>query len=218
MRFDAVIFDLDGTLADTLDDIADAMNHALRLQDLPARPRDDYRELVGEGVARLVERALPPERQDAREAVLESLRDYYVAHMLDKSEPYPGVPDLLDRLAERRFPMAVLSNKPQEATRWMVERLFGRWAFAAVLGESPDVPRKPDPAGAVDIARAIGAPPERCLYLGDTRTDMQTAVAAGMYPVGALWGFRDRDELVGHGARAVIAEPLELLDVLEDGA
>lgn len=215
MPLRAVLFDFDGTLVDTLDDIADAMNHALVSNDLAPHPTDAYRALVGEGVARLVERALPDEALHLHDAVLGDLSEYYTNHMLDKSRPYPGVPELLDELAGRGVPMAVLSNKPHAATAWMVERLLGEWPFHPVLGESDDVPRKPDPAGALKIAEAVGVEPGGWLYLGDTLTDMRTATAAGMYPVGALWGFRDREELVEHGARAVVERPGEVGGLLE---
>jgi phosphoglycolate phosphatase len=217
MRFDAVIFDLDGTLADTLEDIADAVNHALALHGAPTHSRETYRHLVGEGVERLVERALPPERQDLKDAVYAAVRDHYIAHMLDKTVPYEGVPEMLETLAERGMPMAVLSNKPSPATEQIVEHLFPSTQFAAVVGHTPELAHKPDPASALEIARRLGAEPARCLYLGDTSTDMETAVAAGMVPVGALWGFRDREELETHGARVLIEQPLDLIPLL-DGA
>ena len=215
MRFDAVLFDLDGTLADTLDDIAASVNWALERNALDPHPPDAYRELVGEGVGRLVERALPAGRQDLHGAVLADLRAHYTDHMLDKSAPYPGIPELLDELRRRDLPMAVLSNKPEPATRWMVERLFSAWPFAAVQGERPGVPHKPDPGAALAIAAALAVEPARVLYLGDTRTDMETAVAAGMFAVGALWGFRDRAELLAHGAQAVVEHPREVPALLE---
>jgi phosphoglycolate phosphatase len=217
MRFDAILFDLDGTLADTLDDIAASMNWALEHNDLDTHPPDAYRQLVGEGVGRLVERALPAGRQDLHGAVLEDLRAHYTDHMLDRTVPYPGIPELLDELSGRGLRMAILSNKPELATRWMVERLFSRWPFAAVVGERPGVPHKPDPQAATEIARALGVPTARVLYLGDTRTDMETAVAAGMVGVGVLWGFRDRAELVAHGAAAVVEHPRDVVALLEDG-
>ncbi|HET9333141.1 MAG TPA: HAD hydrolase-like protein, partial [Gemmatimonadota bacterium] len=130
MPFDAVLFDLDGTLADTLDDIAASVNWALERNAVDPHPPDAYRELVGEGVGRLVERALPVERQDLHGAVLEDLRAHYTEHMLDRTAPYPGIPELLDEIRLRGLPMAVLSNKPEVATRWMVERLFSAWPFA----------------------------------------------------------------------------------------
>lgn len=215
MEIRAALFDLDGTLVDTLDDIADAMNHALAAHGLPTHPADAYRELVGEGVDRLVERALPEGRSDLHAAVTAELRGYYTDHMLDRSVPYPEIPELLDGLAARGIPMAVLSNKPEPATRWMVEKLFGDVPFAAVAGETDGVPRKPHPEAALRIAREIGIEPGAWLYLGDTRTDMETATAAGMFPVGALWGFRDREELVAHGARALVERPRQLVGLVD---
>ena len=215
MRFDAILFDLDGTLADTLDDIAASMNWALERHALDPHPPDSYRRLVGEGVGRLVERALPAGRQDLHAAVLEDLRAHYTEHMLDRTVPYPGIPELLDELAGRSLPMAILSNKPELATRWMVDRLFSEWPFAFVTGERPGLPHKPDPRGAAEIARGLGVAPSHVLYLGDTSTDMETAVAAGMFGVGALWGFRDRAELVAHGASAVVEHPRDVVPLLE---
>ena len=214
MALRAVLFDLDGTLVDTLDDIAEAMNHALAAHDLPIHPPDAYRALVGEGVARLVERALPADRAELHGPVTEALGAYYVEHMLDHSRPYPGVPELLDELVRRGVPMAVLSNKPDAATRWMVDRILGEWPFAAVAGEGA-VARKPDPGGAIEIAARVGVDPREWLYLGDTSTDMITAVAAGMFPAGALWGFRDRAELEAHGARALAERPADVLPLLD---
>lgn len=214
MPLRAVLFDFDGTLVDTLDDIADAMNHALVANSLSPHPTDAYRGLVGEGVRRLVERALPADRQDLHGPVLDELRVYYTDHMLDRSRPYAGVPELLDALTARGVPMGVLSNKPHQATAWMVERLLGDWEFARVFGESDEVPRKPDPAGALRIAREVGIDPADWLYLGDTLTDMRTASAAGMFPVGALWGFRNREELLEHGARALVERPAEVVGLL----
>jgi len=218
MRFDAVLFDLDGTLADTLDDIADAVNHALAREGLPTHPRPAYRHLVGEGVHALVERAVPPGRSDLHDRVYESVRDYYLAHMLDKTAPYAGVPEMLDELSGRGIPMAVLSNKPALATERIVEELFGKGTFAVVIGHSPELTHKPDPGSALRIARELEVAADRCLYLGDTSIDMETAVAAGMFPVGALWGFRDADELLSHGARALIERPGELLALLDGAA
>lgn len=215
MRLDAVVFDLDGTLADTLSDIAAAMNHALARNGLPERDPDEYRSLVGEGVVRLVERAVPADRPDLVERVLADLRVYYREHMLDRTRAYPGIPELLDGLGDRGLSMAVLSNKPQEATRWMVERMFGENRFAAVQGGRDDVPLKPDPSALLAIVRELGVEPERSAYVGDTRTDMETAVAAGVLPVGVAWGFRDRRELIEHGARTILARPVELLHLVD---
>lgn len=212
---EAIVFDLDGTLADTLEDIANAVNRALDEHGLPPHPTDAYRELVGEGVGRLVERALPEGSSASHDSVLDAVATHYVAHILDHTAAYDGIPELLDTLTERGIPMAVLSNKPEPATRHIVDELFGGWPFVVVAGGRDGVALKPDPEPALEIARRMGVDASRVLYLGDTSTDMDTAVAAGMYPVGALWGFRDRDELVAHGARQLAARPADVLEIME---
>ncbi len=214
---EAVVFDLDGTLLDSLGDIADAMNAVLSGLGLPTHPRDRYRIFVGDGLEALVRRALP---RDARgEAVvaqaLVRMRDEYGRRATATTRPYPEVPELLDGLAGCGVPFAVLTNKPHEAAVDMVDRLLGRWRFAAVLGPGPETPRKPDPAGALRVAGSMGVPPEACLYVGDTAVDMATARAAGMIPAGALWGFRTEDELVAAGARHLLASPLAALPLVQ---
>jgi phosphoglycolate phosphatase len=216
MSFQAVLFDLDGTLLDTLADLAGAMNCVLRQRGLPEHPLDAYKRFIGDGVANLVGRVLPPGCDDPalRAECVAAMRAEYARRWDQQTRPYPGVPELLDALSARGLPLAVLSNKPDEFTQLCVARLLLRWRFQTVLGERPGVPRKPDPSGALEIARAFELAPERVLYLGDTGTDMQTAVAAGMWPVGALWGFRDAAELRAHGAAALIERPQELLQWL----
>ncbi|MFH2201916.1 MAG: HAD family hydrolase [Elusimicrobiota bacterium] len=216
MGYSAVVFDLDGTLLDTLDDLADSVNAALRARSLEEHPTAAYKVFVGEGVARLVEQAFP-EREwgggliDLR---VNEVRAEYAKRMYDKTRPYPGVAELLGGLAARGVPMAVLSNKPQEYTQKTVDKLLADWKFALVRGALPDVPLKPDPAGALALAKELGLPPEKFLYLGDTGTDMKTATAAGMYAVGALWGFREEAELRDNGAQKLIRRPPELLQLL----
>jgi len=213
MSFTAVIFDLDGTLLDTLAEIADSMNGVLTRLGYPTHDLEAYRTLTGDGVVALVTHALPPEARD--EPTLrragEILREEYVKNWGHKAKPYDGIPELLDALTVKRVSLNVLSNKMNEFTQMAIEQFLARWTFDQVLGESPSFPRKPDPASALHIAERLGRRPRDVVYLGDTRTDMQTAVAAGMYPVGALWGFRDKEELLASGARAVIAAPEDLL-------
>ena len=216
MRFAAAVFDLDGTLLDTLADLADSTNAALAAAGHPPHPTDAYRYFVGNGIENLVRCALPAlARDDASVARAKAAMEAeYSRRWQAKTQPYAGVPELLDALSARHIPMAILSNKPQAFTRLTVDELLPRWSFYPVCGAQPDVPRKPDPAAALHIAAALGLSPGACLYLGDTDTDMQTATRAGMYALGATWGFRSGDELRQSGARALLAAPLDLLNFL----
>ena len=208
----AAIFDLDGTLADTLADIAAAMNDALAALGLPTHDLAAYRRFVGEGVEQLATRALPADRQDARSSLIERYVARYAEVLLDRSQPYAGIPELLDALAGRGVVLAVLSNKPDPATQRVVEGLFGSRRFAAVVGRRPDLPRKPDPHGALAVAAELGIAPSDFAFVGDTAIDMKTAIAAGMLPVGAAWGFRP-EELAPAGARVVAERPADVLHV-----
>ena len=216
MRLRAVLFDLDGTLLDTLDDLADSMNAALAAMGCPAHPPAAYRCFVGDGMASLAGRVLPPERRDDDTVAraVAAMRDEYSLRWADKTRPYEGVPEMLDELAARGVILTVLSNKPDDFTRACVARLLPRWSFRAVLGAGGRVPVKPDPRGALLAAELAGVPPAGFLYLGDTNTDMQTALAAGMYPVGALWGFRTADELRQAGAAVLVARPQDVCSLL----
>lgn len=216
MRFDAVLFDLDGTLLDTLDDLADAVNRVLAARGFPLHPIADYRYFVGDGSVKLIERALPPERCDSatRKDCLARFKLEYERNWNVKTRPYPGIPQMLDGLVERGVRLAVLSNKIDSFTRQCVAEFLPRWKFDVILGQREGIAVKPDPSGALEVAREMGLPPARFLYLGDTSVDMQTAHAAGMHSVGALWGFRDRDELERNGAKVIISKPMELLSIL----
>ncbi|WP_428263221.1 HAD family hydrolase [Haliangium sp.] len=206
----AYLFDLDGTLADTLADLAIITNWALARHGLPTHPVEVYRAMVGSGAQNWVA-ALAP---DAGPALVQTL----IAELLERRRTHPpghtrlydGVPALLDTLSESGARMAVLSNKDHRAAVAMCADLLGRWSFEAVYGARPEVPLKPDPAAAVAIAAELGVAPGDVAYLGDTGIDMHTANRAGMVAVGALWGFRDAAELEGAGARVLIAHPSEL--------
>lgn len=214
MKFRAIIFDLDGTLLDSLADLADSMNCVLEAAGLPTHNVEAYKRFVGDGMENLVRRALPHDRQDEADRALAAMRAEYGRRWRDKTRPYPGIPELLDALQERSLRLAILSNKPDDFTRLIVARLLPHWRIDAVMGLRPGWPRKPDPAGALAIARDLGLPPAAFLYVGDTDTDMRTAKAAGMFAVGVLWGFRTKEELCAHGAAALIEHPLELLELL----
>ncbi|OGR03549.1 MAG: HAD family hydrolase [Deltaproteobacteria bacterium RIFOXYD12_FULL_50_9] len=213
---EAVIFDLDGTLLDTLADLADSVNRVLLGKGLPDHPLDAYRYFVGEGATMLIRRALPKSHQD--EATIQAFLNCFIADYSKNwhvsTRPYPGIPEMLTQLASRDLQLAVLSNKPDDFTKLCVTRFLPATGFAAVFGQRPETARKPDPAGALAIARLLDLPPAAFLYLGDTGIDMETAKVAGMFAVGATWGFRPAAELLQHGAQEVINHPAELINLL----
>jgi phosphoglycolate phosphatase len=212
----AVLFDLDGTLLDTIDDLADSMNVVLAAMGFPPRGVAECKYFVGDGARNFALRSLPEDRRDEPtvQRCLQLYREQYARRWDVKTRPYPGIADLLDELARRGVQAAVLSNKPDDMTQLTVRRLLPRWSFAAVKGVGPDGIVKPDPTAAVAIANQLGLAPTEFLYVGDTNTDMRTAVAAGMFPVGALWGFRPAEELLASGAKALIERPGELVELI----
>lgn len=211
----AILLDLDGTLADTLGDIAGAMNHCLEARGLPAHAVEAYRLFIGEGVEMLARHALPADRHEICDEIVAAFRARYAETLLETTRPYPGVVQMLEALAARGVAMAVLSNKPDPATQKIVRALFPDVSFGAVLGHRPEHPRKPDPTSALAIAHAIGLEPGAIAFLGDSAVDIHTAQNAGMFPIGALWGFRSREELDRAGARALVSHPHEVLAVLD---
>jgi phosphoglycolate phosphatase len=217
MPLNAVIFDLDGTLLDTIEDLTDSMNAALSRMGLPGRSVAECRNLVGDGLETFVRRALPESSRDDPDAasrLKELMRAEYRLRNSVKTHPYDGITDLLDELARRGTRMAVLSNKPDDSTQIVVRHYFPSWAFQPVLGAREGMPVKPDPAGALEIAREWGLAPGAIAYVGDTNTDMQTATAAGMFACGALWGFRTAGELTANGANVLLEKPADLLAFL----
>jgi len=215
IEFQAILFDLDGTLLDTLADIAGAANAGLKQLGFPAHPIESYRRFVGDGAGCLARRALPENHQDEKtvERCREIIAAEYAKCWADNTRPYSGVAELLAELHKRGIPMAVLSNKPHDATRTVVEGYFPDHYFQIVRGSLPSVPIKPNPAGALQIAEELDILPGRFVYIGDTDTDMRTAVAAGMFPAGALWGFRTAEELVENGAKVLLNTPEEVLEL-----
>lgn len=215
MRFKAALFDLDGTLLDTIDDLADCMNAAMRELGLKDHPDvSHHKYFVGDGVRSYILRVLPEEKRADEELIARLTKTYrrnYAAGWKVKTRPYDGVSRMLAELRGRGLRLAVLSNKPDEFSKATVAAFFEPGLFELVVGAGDDMPLKPDPSAALDIARQMGLTPADFLYLGDTATDMKTAVAAGMFPVGALWGFRRADELKANGAAILISQPDELL-------
>ena len=216
--FKAVLFDLDGTLLYTLKDVADAMNKALEHFGFPTHPIDAYKYFIGESVVTEAQRALP---ESARNPEFVRKLATYSEEIYDKcwgdnTHPYPGMPELLTELPRRGLSLVILSNKNDRFTKVMVEKILPQWRFKIVQGALPDVPLKPDPTMALQIAKKLRIPPAQFLYLGDTNTDMKTAVAAGMFPVGCLWGYRTADELLESGAKVLIDNPLDVLGVIDN--
>lgn len=209
----AAIFDMDGTLLDSLEDIAFAVNAALKRMGLPAHEKEHYRTAVGDGVRQLVERCLPPDQQNEKQAerLAALVREEYGSHWDVATRLFPGIPDMLDRLSGMGVVLAVLTNKTQRFADLCAKKYLGKWMFHRVQGVGGAFERKPDPAGALDIARTMCIEPARILYCGDTPTDMKTGRGAGMFTVGVSWGFRPVEELVEAGAMAVVDDPMELL-------
>lgn len=217
MKYKAVVFDMDGTLLDTLADLGDAMNRVLEQHGFATHPMDAYRRFVGSGAGQLVARALPAHErdEDLQNRCLQAFLREYEAGWRIRTCLYEGIPELLDALAARKIPMAVLTNKPQAFAELCMREFLSRWDFALTVGQAPGVPVKPDPAGPRQVIDHLGVRPDEILYLGDTDVDMFTAVNAGMHPVGVLWGFRPESELLESGAAATLAHPMELLRFLD---
>ena len=212
----AVLFDLDGTLLDTLQDIANSCNAALTRHGFPAHPLPAYRYFVGDGVAVLISRVVPREAHDPTTLakIAADYREAYQKNWNATTRPYDGIPELLDQLTHRGIALTVLSNKPDDFTRRCVKEFLPRWRFAIVQGASEAFPPKPNPSAALHMANALKLPASEFAYLGDTDTDMKTAVSAGMFPVGVKWGFRTAEELARSGAAVIIEQPRQLLDHL----
>jgi phosphoglycolate phosphatase len=216
-KYKAIVFDLDGTLLNTLSDIGNAVNRVLSGHHFPIHPIDSYRYFVGDGVKTLLIRALPADQQSEPliQICMAEFNREYARSWKNETTLYPGVSEMLDRLHSLGLKLAVLSNKPQEFTQYCVDGFLSKWKFEAVSGSHASLPYKPDPTGALAIAGRMGISPASFLYLGDTGVDMQTACAAGMYPVGALWGFRSSTELSAAGAKALVNHPSEVAGILE---
>ncbi len=216
MTYKAVIFDLDGTLLDTLEDLGNAGNRVLTARGFPTHEIDAYRYFIGDGATTLITRALPEDKRSDEiiSTCLEEYRRDYSRNWNVNTKPYDGVVEMLDALVVHGFKLAILSNKPHEFTKLCVSGLLSKWTFDAVLGQQEPIPRKPDPAGALKIAEKLKIPPSGFLYLGDTAIDMKTAIAAGMFPVGVLWGFRPAEELQQSGAKVLIKRPMDIMKLL----
>jgi phosphoglycolate phosphatase len=217
MPYRAALFDLDGTLLDTLEDIVNAVNRVLAGKGFPTHELDVYRYFVGDGSAMLINRALPEEKRtdDVIRGCLKQFLEDYGRNLNIKTKPFEGIPEMLDALKDRGLKMAILSNKPHELTKQCATKLLSNWNFDVVIGQRNGVPPKPDPAGALEVADRLNIPPADFLYVGDSGVDMKTAAASGMFPVGVLWGFRSMGELKDNGSLALVDHPSEILNLLD---
>ena len=214
MKYDAIFFDLDGTVIDSLQDIADAVNHAMRHFGLKEYETRSLRAHMGWGVATLMKRILPDLPDAQREAVLAYYRPFYAAHAAEKSVPFDGILPMLARLKADGLTLAILSNKPDDAVQPLAQKFFtGLMDLSA--GEMPGVPRKPAPDMLQAAAKRLGVKLRRCLYVGDSEVDIDTARNAGIDCVCVSWGFRDRDELVRAGATHIVDTPDQLAAFIE---
>ena len=212
----AVIFDLDGTLLDTLEDIGDTANQVLKESGFPIHPINAYRDFIGHGISNTIRQALPSADRDSGniERLRRQFEQSYLQNYKNKTKVFAGIPALLDQLHDRDIRLAVLSNKAHEFTQRYTDDLLSRWTFDCVLGHQPSKPKKPDPQNALEIAQSMLLEPEEIAYLGDSEIDMQTAVAANMLAIGVSWGFRSKQTLLEHGAQYIIDQPLQLLELI----
>jgi phosphoglycolate phosphatase len=194
------------------------MNKALRDFGFPVHDTEFYKKMVGDGLPKLVQRVLPEAHRDENtiQICIQEMESEYQKRWNRKTQAYEGIPELLAALSEREITMNVVSNKLERYTQLAVDFYFPQFRFDYVIGTSPSLPRKPDPSSALLIAKGLKIKTGQFVFLGDTNTDMKTAIAAGMFPVGALWGFRSRNELEESGAEAVIGHPLDLLEYFQD--
>lgn len=208
-----VIFDLDGTLLNTIADLGNACNHALQQAGFSTHPLSAYNYMVGNGVRKLLERAEPDAGPDTIDTLLKYFREYYDDHCMDMTKPYPGIPELLMDLRDRDIALAVTSNKYQAAVEKIIGHYFRDIRFACVLGEDGERPRKPDPSIVFEALNIHPTPKKEVLYVGDSAVDMETARRACLESCGVTWGFRPVSELQSAYADNIVSEPSEILDI-----
>ena len=210
-QYNTYVFDLDGTLLSTLDDLAASTNYALRTHLMPEHSIDDIRGFVGNGVRKLMERAVPDGEGNPKfEETLQTFRQHYMEHSLDTTKPYPGIMEMLSELSQRGKRIAVVSNKFYAATQDLCRHFFGNLVEVAI-GERENIRKKPAPDTVEEALRQLNVTKDNAVYIGDSDVDIATARNCGMECISVLWGFRDKDFLLAHGATTFISSPLELL-------
>jgi phosphoglycolate phosphatase len=214
MKYKAIIFDLDGTLTDTLEDLFLSVNHALRTVGLPERSIDEVRRFVGNGVRKLIERSVPKDTDVVLlEKCFDAFRSHYVVHCQEHTCLYPGIAYLLTALQAKGYKMAVVSNKLQAGVDELADTFFGG-VIDVAIGEQPGIPRKPAPDMVLAALRELGVEASEAIYVGDSDVDLQTAANAGLPCISVLWGFRSRDFLVANGATMFAEQPQDVLSMV----
>lgn len=217
MKYTAVIFDLDGTLIDSLEDLADSANKALTKYGFNVHPYESYKLFIGNGIRQLIKNSAPKNTEEnIVDDILKDFRIIYNANYVKKTCPYNNVISLLENLKTLDIKMAICSNKADKLTKEIVQKVIGEGYFDVVYGEREGIPRKPDPASLLEAAGYMGVKPENTIYLGDSGGDMISAKNAGMFAAGALWGFRDRDELLKGGAQIILSDPMDLFGFIKE--
>ncbi|MDR1594347.1 MAG: HAD family hydrolase [Prevotellaceae bacterium] len=216
-KYKAIIFDLDGTLINSIPDIADSMNEVLSAYGYPQYNHNQYKYFVGNGIKKLVERCVPPEYATPENIanIFRTMIDVYGNNCVNKTHVYEGIYELLDDLSAKRVKMAILSNKTDSITQKIYDKLFRDCHFELVLGATDNFPKKPNPASALFVAESLSVAPYEVFYLGDTSIDMETACSAGFFPAGASWGFRPAEELLSFGAKFIAETPNDCLRFFE---
>ena len=213
MSYDVYVFDLDGTLLDTLGDLTSSVNHALRWAGMPERTLEEIRWFVGNGVKKLMERAIPDGLNNPRfDEVYQEFRDHYLHHGLDTTVPYPGIMELLQALKDEGKHIAVVSNKFYKATEELCQHFFGGLVDVAI-GEREGIRKKPAPDTVEEALRQLNADGAHAVYIGDSDVDIQTARNSGLPCISVLWGFRDQDFLLAHGATTLVVNPSDILSL-----
>jgi len=214
-KVEGIIFDLDGTLVDSIEDISDAANLMLRSNGYGIHKVEDYLNWIGNGAARLIEAALPPGlSNDLLDKLVKEFKSNYRNNIHEKTRIYDGIPELLDFLNQSGLVLSILSNKPDELTREVVNWYLSGWTFNTVYGQREGIPRKPDPAAAIEISGLMDIEAEKILFVGDSKNDMVTARAGGFIPVGVSWGYGSGEGLLEGGAEFVIHQPDALKELI----
>ena len=217
MNIKTIIFDLDGTLLNTLDDLSSSVNYALRQHGLAERSQAEVRQFLGNGIRRLIEQSVPAGTDEQKtEDVFQTFRSHYLEHSLDQTRPYDGIEDLLHQLNDMKVATAIVSNKLDPAVKELHQHFFSD-TIRVAIGETKTIRRKPAPDMVDECIRLLGCDRQTCLYVGDSEVDLQTARNAGLPCLSVSWGFRDKKQLIEAGATTIIDRPDELINILTNG-